>query len=250
MIDTHAHLDFSDFDSDREDIIKECAKQKITIINPGTDIKTSAKAVELANQYKNIYASVGLHPSDSQEPDFDYTAYKQLINSKVVAIGEMGLDFWYLEKEEILRNAEIKRQKEIFIKQLDLANEMDLPAIIHCRVAFNEVLEILKQRKNRGVIHCFTGNWEQAQQFLDLGFYLGINGIIFKMNLEEVIKNCPIDKILLETDCPFLAPPQFEKRNSPLALNIIVEKVAKLKNMDMDELIQATDLNAKTLFKV
>lgn len=250
MIDTHAHLDFSDFDLDREDLIKKCAEQKITIINPGTDLKTSKSAIDLANQYENVYAGIGLHPSDSHEPDFDCVAYKQLINSKVVAIGEMGLDFWYLEKEEALKKAEIKRQKEIFIKQLDLANEMDLPTIIHCRVAFNETLEILKPRKNRGVIHCFTGTWEQAQQFLDLGFYLGINGIIFKMNLEEVIKNCPIDRILLETDCPFLAPPQFEKRNSPLALNMIAEKVAKLRNMGVNELIEATDLNAKTLFNV
>jgi TatD DNase family protein len=250
MIDTHAHLDFSDFDADREDIIKKCSEQNITVINPGTDFKTSEKAVELANKYENIYASIGLHPSDSHEPIFNYEAYKKLYGKKVVAIGEAGLDFWYLKKEDPQRAAEIERQKQIFLKQLDLADEFNLPIIIHCRVAFDELLDILRQRKSRGVIHCFTGTWEQAQQFLELGFYLGINGIIFKMDMDEVIKNCPLGRILLETDCPFLSPPQFEKRNSPLALNIIAEKVAKLRNISAKELILAADLNAKTLFKI
>lgn len=250
MIDTHAHLDFSDFTADRDELIKECAGKNIKIINPGTDLETSASAAALARQYENVYAAVGLHPNDSNTLDFNSEDYKKLMHSKVVAIGETGLDFWRLPKGKEAEELEIKKQENAFVKQLELAEEFDLPVIIHCRVAFDEVLRILEARKNRGVIHCFSGTWEQAKKFLDLGFYLGMDGIIFKLDLVEVIKNCPLDKILLETDCPFLSPPGFEKRNSPLALPLIAAKVAEIKKLSSDAVEKATDNNAKTLFRL
>jgi TatD DNase family protein len=262
MIDTHAHLDFPDFDKDRDFLIKKCQGSNIQIINPGTNYEASVKAIELANKYKNVYAGVGLHPSDVAD-GFIYEDYKKLINKKVVAIGEAGLDFWRLPKKEEDKKIEIKKQTEIFIKQLELSDEFDLPIIIHCRVAFEELINILQKRKNSGVIHCFTGNWDQAQQLLKMGYYLGINGIIFKINLKDVIEKCPLEKILLETDCPFLSPPSFcygpelvegqrradfEERNSPLSLPIIAGEIAKIKNVSLEKIIEITNLNAQKLF--
>lgn len=148
MIDTHAHLDFPDFDKDRDFLIKKCQESNIQIINPGTNYETSVKAIKLANKYKNVYAGVGLHPSDVAN-GFNYEDYKKLINKKVVAIGETGLDFWRLSKKEEDKKIEIKKQTEIFIKQLELSDEFDLPIIIHCRVAFEELINILQKRKDR-----------------------------------------------------------------------------------------------------
>lgn len=250
MIDTHAHLDFPDFDADRDDIIKQCAEKNIKIINPGTDLETSVRAADLARKYENFFAAVGLHPNDSGDFDFEKEEYRKIIHSKVVAIGETGLDFWRLPKEKQAEELEVRKQERVFIKQLELAEELDLPVIIHCRVAFDEVLQILEKRKNKGVIHCFTGTWEQAQKFLDLGFYLGFDGIIFKLDLTEVIKKCPLDRMLLETDCPFLSPPGFEKRNNPLSLFLIAKAVAKIKNLNPEAVEKATDNNAKILFRL
>ncbi|MFA5086936.1 MAG: TatD family hydrolase [Candidatus Paceibacterota bacterium] len=261
MIDTHAHLDFPDFDSDREELIKKCFDLGIKIINPGTNFDTSERAVKLAGNYENIYAAVGLHPGNIEtqfsnfegerlEKDFDYGIYKKLINEKTVAIGEIGLDFWRMPKEKENQEILIKKQQEIFIKQLDLADEFNLPIIIHCRAAMDELTDILEKRKTKGVVHCFTGNWEQAQKFIAMGYFIGLNGIMFKMNLKEVVKNCPLQKILLETDCPFLPPTGFEKRNNPLSLTIIAETIAKLKGVSAEEVVAATDNNAIQLFNL
>jgi TatD DNase family protein len=193
-----------------------------------------------------------MHPTEINNLNFQLEDYRKLFCSKVVAIGEIGLDFWRLPKQENDRNNEIKKQEIIFNQQIDLASELHLPIIVHCRAAFDSVFKILqsKTKKNKGVIHCFSGNWEEAQKFLDLGFYLGIDGIIFKLNLADVIKNCPLNKILLETDCPFLSPPNFSKRNTPLSLPIIAKEVANIKNISVKEVEEITDRNAKTLFDI
>jgi TatD DNase family protein len=262
MIDTHAHLDFSDFDADRESIIKKCVETGVGIINPGTDFGTSKRAVELAEHNENVYAAVGLHPENIRhsfskeenpdlEEDFDMDRYIGLSKSKkVVAIGETGLDFWNQPKGVEKRKIFQAEQEKIFLKQIDLAEQLDLPMIIHCRNSFDKVWEILKESKARGVIHCFTGNREQAQKFLDLGFFLGINGIIFKLDLRQVIENCPMERILLETDCPFLSPEGFEKRNSPLSLEIIAAEIGKIKGVPIEEVKQVTEANAKKLFAI
>ena len=141
-----------------------------------------------------------------------------------------------------------QKQKQEFIKQVDLACELKLPLIIHCRVAFDDVYDILKDKNTKGVIHSFTGNIEDLKRFLSLGYFIGINGIIFKMDLRSVIESIPLDKILLETDCPFLSPPQFEERNSPLSLEIIAQEIADIKKCSLEEIIKATDNNALKLF--
>jgi TatD DNase family protein len=256
LIDTHSHFNFEDFDKDRDKVIKECLKNNIWIINIGTDYQTSKKAVKIAKKYKKgIFAAIGLHPINTKEK-FDYQRYKILAKSKeVVAIGEIGLDYW--SKPKTKRKLELfkEKQKEIFLKQLELAKELNLPVIFHCRMAHDDLIEILKSQilnyKLRGVIHSFTGNWWQAQKFLEMNFYLGFNGLIFKLKLDEVIKKTPLDKILIETDCPFLPPPDFKKeRNDPLSLKYIVKKIAKIKNKNFKEIAKATTKNAKELFSI
>ncbi len=246
-IDTHAHLNFDAYDADRDEVIKRMLVENIQCINVGTSFETSKSAVELAEKQEGFYAAIGLHPTDVDEP-FNATKYRELAKSKkVVAIGEIGLD--YFRKPN---STQKEKQKEIFIQQLDLARELGLPVILHCRMAHDEVIEILKvSGENKGVVHCFTGTWQQAQKYIAMGFYLGINGIIFKFNIDEVIKNVNLDKLLLETDCPYLTPPAApEKRNEPLFMKYTIQKIAELRGVSVEEVCQKTTENARNLFKI
>ncbi|MDD4662191.1 MAG: TatD family hydrolase [Candidatus Pacebacteria bacterium] len=243
FIDTHAHLNSEYFKKDRFLVIESCLLNQVSMINAGTNILDSALAVDIAEKYPDfVYASVGVHPSSAEE-DFDIEKIKELAKSKkVVAIGEIGLDYFYSSKN-ISDEEFFKKQKDIFIKQLSLAEELNLPIIIHSREAFDDLYEILKTRKLKGVIHCFNGNVEDVKRFLELGYYIGFTGIIFKENLDEVIKETPNDRILIETDCPFLTPPEFyEKRNNPLSLKIIKDKICKIKGEDIGDQIYNNSL--------
>lgn len=244
LIDSHAHLNFKDFNNDLEEVVGRCRAENIGVINVGAGMDTSERAVELAEKY-NMYAGIGVHPIHAKD-ELDIEKLRKMAESKkVVAIGEIGLDYFkdYGKFKDI--------QKEIFIKQLDLAKELDLPVIIHCRMAHEDVLDILKDYNLRGVIHCFTGNWEEAKRYLDLGFYIGMNGIMFKFDLKEVIEKTPLDKILLETDCPYLTPPQAsEKRNEPIFIKYTAEEIAKIKNITFEEVAETTTQNTKNLFKI
>lgn len=277
IIDTHSHLNFKAYDNDRDEVIKRTEKEGVVCIDVGTKYETSKRAVELAGKNENIYAAIGMHPihiktdlmklrTDEDEgafqplgEEFDAKKYKELAESpKVVAIGEIGLDYYYRPKTKTRLEEFKKLQKEVFIKQLELAEELNLPVIIHCRMAFEGLYEILKDRKLKGVIHCFTGSWQEAQKFIDLGFYIGINGIIFKLDLDEVIKNCPLDKILTETDCPYLTPlpavalakagPDDYVRNEPIFVKHVIQKIADLKGLTSDQVSEQTTKNAKELF--
>jgi TatD DNase family protein len=272
IIDTHSHLSFKAYDADRNEVIKRTQEEGLVCIDVGTNLKTSQRAVELAEKNENIYSAIGMHPihikndllkikMDEEEgafmplgEDFEYEKYKELAlsNKKVVAIGEIGLDYYYKPKTKTRLEEFKKLQKELFTKQLDLAEELNLPVIIHCRMAFEDVYEILKDRNLKGVIHCFTGNWELAQRFISLGFYLGINGIIFKLDLDEVINECPLESILIETDCPYLTPPTEgkDKRNEPIFVKHVIQKIADLKGFTFEEVARQTTQNAKKLFKI
>lgn len=235
FIDTHAHLNLDEFEKDKFDVINKCLENDISMINIGTTFSDSQIALDLAQKYeKGIYASIGLHPLYVEEEDFDISEFKELIkNKKVVAIGEAGLDYFY-EPKVLSKDDYIKKQKDVFIKQINLAEELDLPLIIHSRNSFNDVYDILKDKKIKAVLHCFTGNLKDLERFLDLGYYIGFNGIIFKANLDEVIKNTPDDKILFETDCPFLTPPNFySKKNNPMSLKIIKDRINEIKGKDI-----------------
>jgi len=265
IFDTHAHLNFFKFNKDREELIKKCLDSGIGMINVGTNLQSSKKAIDIAVNSSGVFTSVGLHPLniDSEflknkgysgelegflEKDFDYGKYKELAKSKkVVAIGECGLDYWYRPKGQEKKELFKQEQRRIFEKHLDLAEELNLPVIIHCRSAFDDLLSILSKRKIRGVLHCFTGTKEDAERFLSLGLYIGINGIIFKMDLKEAIKSVPLERILIETDCPYLSPPGFEERNSPLALKYIIKEIERIKGEKIEEI---TSKNAQELFKI
>ncbi|MCK4782039.1 TatD family hydrolase [Candidatus Parcubacteria bacterium] len=256
LIDTHSHLNFSDFDKDRDEVIKKCLDNNVWLINVGVDFKTSKKAIEIAEKYKKgVYATVGLHPTSENLDGFDYEKYKKLAqNSKVVAIGEIGLDYKYPTD----KNA----QKQALIEQIKLAKELSLPMIIHCRFAHNDLIKILSQDlhtsglcKLKGVVHCFTGTLQEAEKYLALGFYIGFTGIIFRktkgIDFEKIIKKIPLNRILIETDCPYLTPPDFkEKRNNPLAVKFVAEYIAKIKNESFDKIAETTFQNAKELFKI
>lgn len=290
LVDTHAHLNFSAFKDDYDEAIKRCLNNNIEVINVGTNYETSERAVEIAQKYeKGIYAAVGLHPvhleehkvDESEEgfksilrtkgEEFDEQKYRELAqNKKVAAIGEVGLDYYWKPKTKKKFEAFKEKQREALLSQLKLAQELNLPVIFHCRMAINDLIDILqrsdlcKNSKLRGVIHCFTGNWEQAEKYLEMGLYLGFNGIIFKkiegINFEEIIKNTPLDKILIETDCPYLTPPLPRRglaesgtkagdRNEPLYLRYIAERIAKIKNLGLEEIAEITTQNARNLFQ-
>jgi len=259
LIDTHAHVNFRAFNHDFDEVIKRSLGEDVWMINVGSKYETSKKAVEIAGKYsKGVYATIGLHPIHAEDEQFDPKKYKELALSgnkgdenkkleKVVAIGEIGLDYFknYGEFKD--------KQKRIFLQQLDLARELDLPVIIHCRMAHQNLYEILKLKiksqklKINGVIHCFTGDWEQAKKYLNLGFYLGINGIMYKFDLKEVIKKAPLEKILLETDCPYLGK---EERNEPVFVRQIAKEIARIKNISFNEVAQITTQNAQTFFAI
>ena len=259
IFDTHSHLNFKAYDNDRDEVIKRTQKQCVVCIDVGTKYETSKLAVQLAEKNKNIYAAIGMHPLEEEK--FKYEKYKELALSgsrRVVAIGEIGLDYYYKPKTKIRLEKFKEKQKEIFLQQLDLAEELNLPVIIHCRMAHQDLINILKQKNQiKGVIHCFTGTLEEAQEYIKLGFYIGLNGIIFKLNLDEVIKECPLNKILTETDCPYLIPPLARRspggeggRNEPIFIKHVIQKIADLKEMSFDEIAEKTSQNAKRLFNI
>jgi len=251
LIDTHAHVNFSAYKLDADEVIRRSLDSDTWIINVGSQYSTGKRAVELAEKDKEgVYAAVGLHPIYAQD-GFDYKKYKQLAQSPgVVAIGEIGLDY----KEEYAAFKE--KQKEVFLKQLELAQELHLPIIFHCRMAHKDLIEILNEQKTanneqlKGVVHCFTGSWAQAEKYLEMGLYLGFNGIIFKMSLDDIIKKTPLDKILIETDCPYLTPSQVEGRNEPSYVKYVAKEIAKIKNTSYEEISKITSENAKKLFKI
>ncbi len=257
LVDTHAHVNFSAYKDDAGEVIRRSlagstSSPQVWMINVGSQYDTSKKAVEMAEGYpEGVYAAIGLHPIHTNEEEFDYEKYKELIRSpKVVAVGEIGLDY----KPEYISFKQ--KQKEVFLSQLDLARELSLPVIFHCRMAHEDLIKEIRSRneigspKITGAIHCFTGDWEQAQKYLDMGFYFGLNGIIFKLDLDAVINKIPLDRILLETDCPYLTPAPMTGRNEPLYVKYVADKVAKLKNLSYEEIENITTQNAKKLFNI
>ncbi len=255
MFDTHAHLNFPDYNKDREDVIKKCLSKGVFVVNVGTSYKESKEVINIANNYsEGIYASVGLHPLYIEE-GFVYDDYKNLAKEKkVVAIGETGLDYKYIKNKEDKENI-AEKQADIFKKHIKLSQELDLPLILHCRMAHKELISTLKEevinsKKIKGVLHCFSSSARDAEEYLELGLYIGINGIIFKMNLEKAVKSVPLERIVLETDCPFLSPMPDIKRNEPLFLDIIASKIAKIKGESKEKVIITTTKNAKELFEV
>lgn len=270
LIDTHAHLNFNAYKDDSDEVARRSLSGGVWLINVGSQYSTSERAVRMAEKYsEGVYAAIGLHPihletglvrikEDKEEiefktieEDFDYEKYKSLALSsqKVVAIGEIGFDYYWKPKTRVKLDVFKKKQATVLLRQLDLARELNLPAMFHCRSAHDDLLALL-DNSVRGVIHCFTGTWEQAERYLAMGFYLGFDGIIFKLNLDEVIKRTPLEQILVETDCPYLMPLPVGGRNEPLNVRYIAQRIAEIKGVDYDAVADITTQNAKRLFKI
>jgi len=254
-IDTHAHLDVEQYDNDREQVIKNATENGVGfIINPSFDLQSAKRAVDLANQYENIFAGVGCHPKTKEESGYVFNKkdYSEIIKSKkVVAVGECGLELASSKIDETEKQELLKYQKEIFVEQINLAKELNLPLIVHCRNTHKEVIEILSKENNlKGVIHCFSGSWIDAQKYLEMGFYVSFTGIITYANdYDKVVKNMPLDKILIETDCPYLSPaPLKGQRNEPANVKYIAQRIAEIKGEGLEKIAEITTQNAKNLF--
>ena len=263
LIDTHAHLNFKDFDNDREKIIKQCQANSIAVINIGVNYTASKEVIEIAEKYENCWATIAVHPHDVGEArdgnEFDYNKFLELAkNPKVVGIGECGLDYEFCENDLEKQ----KKQQEIFIEHLKLAQEVNKPIIIHSRRLFPEILEIIRNSKfkiknlGQGVLHCYMGRWSYAEEYLKLGYYLSFTGLItYARDYDKVIKNCPIDRILIETDSPYLIPNPLQKkdkivRNTPLNVELIAKKIAEIKGISFEEVAKQTTKNTKELFNL
>ena len=251
LFDSHSHYNDEKFDVDRNNIIEKNFEKGITsLVCAGYSVLSSKQAINLSTEFKHIYATCGISPNDIDE-DVD-NQLEEIVkiakNSKVVGIGEIGLDYyWNKENKE--------KQKEIFIKQIQIANELDLPIVIHTRDAVMDTLEILKQNtvNKKGVFHCCPLNIELVKEALKLGFYISFSGNITFKNAkpEEIIKLVPLDKILIETDCPYLSPePNRGKRNDSSNLIYIAEKIANIKEMKIEEIAKITNDNTKKIFNL
>lgn len=249
-IDTHAHLNFKSFNSDYVQTLERAFNVGVKrIILPGSNLQTSKRAVEIARTDENIYAAVGLHPIHVKDEKFGSDFEKLAKDKKVVAIGETGLDYYYDRTSSDL-------QKELFQKHLKLANLLSKPVIIHCRDAYEDVLSILTSQNPlpKGVMHCYLSNWDYAKILIDMGFLIGFTGIItFTKDYEllDAVKNIPLDKILIETDAPYLTPESHRgQRNEPAYVIEVAKKIAEIKKISVEEVAEQTTKNAEELFKI
>jgi len=277
MIDTHAHVNFGTFKEDSDKVIQAALDKKIAIINVGSQISTSRRAVELAAKYPRVFAAIGLHPIQLQDEEvveegitfttrkeeFSHSTYKELAKQKnVVAIGETGLDYYHIQDRPNLKEI-VEEQKKVFHQHIDLANEMKLPMIIHTRSGKNnsdasciDILSELKKNKPKygGVMHCYAGPPELIKDFVALDMYISFNGILTfdKTGLiEKILFSTPEDRILTETDCPYLTPAPYRgKRNEPAYVDFVVSKIAELKNREFAEIDLLTTRNAERLFHI
>jgi len=299
FIDTHAHVNFNAFREDSDAVLKRALENDTWVIMPGTQFSTSERAVRIAEKYEEgIYASIGLHPIhlgeqrkvdvlevqseqtkkeswmtfETKAEEFDFEKYKELGQSKkVVAVGECGLDYYYEPKGKEKREAQRRKQKTALALQLKLADELNLPVILHCRKAHDDLIEFFGQKsmvnnqRLRGVVHCYTGNLVQAEKFYKMGLYFGFNGLIFKKvpalpDPKAVIASIPLERILLETDSPYLVPPLARRsdsegglptdRNEPLFVKYVAEEIARIKNISVGKVAEQTAQNAKDLFRI
>ncbi len=251
MIDSHAHYDDEKFDPDRDEVLKACVSEGVThIINPGSNLESSRKSIILSEAYPFVYAAVGVHPHDVSECD-DRTLGELADLSKrdkVVAVGEIGLDYHYDFSPRTV-------QKEWFAKQIALARSLGLPLIIHDRESHRDILDIVRAEKGYevgGVFHCFSGSKEMAREVLELGFRIGIGGALTFKNAHkpaEVVHYAPLDMLLIETDCPYMAPEPFRgKRNWSGLMRPVLRKISEIKNTDEKAVEEATTHNAIRLF--
>ncbi len=253
IFETHAHYDDKAFDEDRKEILELLPKEGIEyVVNISSELKTIESTIKLVEQYPYIYGTVGIHPGATKELNeegFLWLKEKAKLE-KILAIGEVGLDYYWDTPDR-------ETQKKWFARQMELARELRLPLVIHSRDAANDSYGMLKEAKADeigAIIHCFGYGVEQARQYFNMGFYLGIGGVVTFKNgrkLKEVVEFAPLDQLVLETDCPYLSPePHRGKRNSSLYLKHIAQEIARIKNVDYDTVVKITSDNAKRFYKI
>jgi TatD DNase family protein len=262
LIDTHAHLNFEAYDQDRGDVIKRCLDYPMAVINIGSQYDTSRQAVQLSKN-NNFYNAVGLHPIHVDDEDFKIKDYQKLINQKTVAIGETGFDYFHIKKDKPLFEV-LEKQRKVFEKHIQLAKDNDLPLVCHGRnskddfalqTVYFDILKTLENSNyNKGVVHCFGGTVHEAQSIINAGMYIGFTGIVTFPKTDEltyIIKETPLDKILIETDSPYLTPQKNRgERNEPVRVIQVAEKIAELKGMKVEEVIKQVWENSRKLFNI
>ena len=278
LFDTHSHVNMAAFNADADAVIKRALSEDTAVIIPGTDYKTSKRAIDIANRYQvGVYAAVGLHPEElfarseeengvikeSPAEQFSYDMYAMLTKfPKTVAIGEIGLDYAWRELDSDIE-ARKKLQKEVFVKQLELARKTDRPVIIHCRQAHDDMLPLLtefrKEHKEAmpkdrpwGVLHCFSGDENLAWEYFNLGLIISFTGLItFSQRWDDLIRKVPLDKLMIETDAPFMTPEPYRgKRNEPVLVKYVAARMAEIRGVGIEEISEMTTANAKRLFKL
>ncbi|MCI8957952.1 MAG: TatD family hydrolase [Lachnospiraceae bacterium] len=253
IFDTHAHYDDEAFAPDRDMLLESLAAHNIgTVVNIGASIQTTKNTLALVHRYPFLYGTAGVHPSETGELNDHLLDWLKHVagENRIVAIGEIGLDYYWKEPDPAI-------QKHWFVRQMDLARQVKLPVVIHSRDAAKDTLDIMKAEQAGdlgGVIHCFSYGVEMAREYLDMGFYLGIGGVLTFENarkLKEVVAYMPMDRIVLETDCPYLSPvPHRGKRNSSLNLPYVVEAISRIKQVPAEEVVAITEQNGRRLYRI
>lgn len=249
IFDTHAHYDDSKFDDERTALLEELPTKGVcNVVNQSTDLKTAQISIELAEKYDYIYAAVGVHPENLDGlPDNYISVLRELAkHKKVVAIGEIGLDYYY----DIPKDFQLR----VFEEQLALANELSMPVCVHDREAHGDTLSMLQKYKPKGVVHCFSGSNEVAREVLKLGMYIGVGGVVTFKNARkviEVVEEAPLERIVLETDAPYLAPVPFRgKRNDSSMIIYTAQRVAEIKKLSTEEILKTTCENARKMYEI
>lgn len=271
-IDTHAHVNFNAFKEDSDEVIKRSLAKGVGIINVGSQYSTSVRAVEMAHLHEGVWAIIGIHPlhlrkqnlsyQDSDElevveiktngEEFEYQKYLDLAkDKKVVAIGEVGLDYHHFEEGDDVESLK-KKQQEVFLQFIQLANEVNKPIMIHCWDAYPDLLAILASHpvEKRGVVHSFVGGYKTAKKFIELGYLIGLNGVItYTDDFNRLIKEIPLEHIVLETDCPYLTPVPYKgERNEPFQVMLVAKKIAEVLSVEVEEVAKITTKNALKVF--
>lgn len=275
LIDTHAHIQFDAYKSDRDEVIARCRDKGLILNLVGTQKDTSRRAVEMAEQYDNMYASIGTHPIHlhsthvdeeessflSREEGFDEEYYTELVKSpRVIGIGECGLDLYHVPKDKS-KDEVLEKQRTVFLAHVEFAHKHNLPLVIHCRDAHDEMIDVLKSlnREVRGTVHCYTSNWGHAQEYLKLGLYLGFTGVVTfppkkldptpQLGLLETIEKMPLDRIVVETDSPYLAAQAYRgQRAEPWMVEEVVKQIALTRRLSVEKMNEIVVENTLRLF--
>lgn len=252
IFDSHAHYDDAQFDGDREELLGHILPEKGVsgVINMAADLASCQTTWELTQRYGYVYGAAGIHPEEARDLPHDWLEQVRawLSRPKMVAVGEIGLDYHWLDA------CPKDRQQEVFGLQLELARELSLPVVVHDREAHADILSFLQRYRPAGVVHCFSGSWETAREILNLGMYIGLGGVVTFKNARhpvEVAKNIPLDRLLLETDCPYMAPVPFRgKRNDSSLIAYVAERIGEVRGQPAEEILQAAEANARRLFAI